>query len=198
MDGVDLRDLTMDSVHQQIGLVLQDAVLFRASVAENIAYARPDASRAEIEEAARVAQAHDFVTELPEGYDTVLAERAATLSGGQRQRLALARAVLSGSPVLVLDEPTTGLDALSESAVLSALKRVSEGRTTIVVTHRMAAAMTADEIVVLDKGTVVERGSHAALLASQGLYAEMCRLQGIGTPARNGTKVPVVELREDS
>lgn len=190
MDGVDLRDLTMDSVHQQIGLVLQDAILFRASVAENIAYARPDASIAEIEEAARVAQAHDFVTELPDGYDTVLAERAATLSGGQRQRLALARAVLSGSPVLVLDEPTTGLDARSESAVLHALKRVSEGRTTIVITHRMAAAMTADEIVVLDKGIVVERGSHAGLLASQGLYAEMCHLQGIATSVSNGAVVP--------
>jgi ATP-binding cassette subfamily B protein len=198
MDGVDLRDLTMDSVHQQIGLVLQDAVLFRASVAENIAYARPDASMAEIEEAARVAQAHDFVTELPEGYDTVLAERAATLSGGQRQRLALARAVLSGSPVLVLDEPTTGLDARSESAVLSALKRVSEGRTTIVITHRMAAAMTADEIVVLDKGVVVERGRHARLLASQGLYAEMCRLQGIGMSQNNEATARWHELKEVS
>lgn len=186
MDGVDLRDLTMESVHQQIGLVLQDAILFRSSVAENIAYARPDASRAEIEEAARVAQAHDFVTELPEGYDTVLAERAATLSGGQRQRLALARAVLSGSPVLVLDEPTTGLDARSESAVLSALMRVSEGRTTVVITHRMAAAMTADEIVVLDEGVVVARGTHEGLLASHGLYAEMCRLQGIGPSGSNG------------
>jgi ATP-binding cassette subfamily B protein len=198
MDGIDLRDLTMDSVHQQIGLVLQDAMLFRASVGENIAYGRPDASLAEIVHAARVAQADDFITKLPEGYDTVLAERGATLSGGQRQRLALARAVLSGNPVLVLDEPTTGLDARSESAVLDALKRVSEGRTTIVITHRMAAAMTADEIVVLDKGVVVERGRHSDLFASPGLYAEMCRLQGIGTSPRNGTRVPMGELEDGS
>ena len=186
MDGVDLRDLTMDSVHQQIGLVLQEAILFRASVAENIAYGRPDASPAEIEAAARVAQAHDFIAALPDGYDTVLAERAATLSGGQRQRLALARAVLSGSPVLVLDEPTTGLDARSESAVLDALRHVSKGRTTVVITHRMAAAMLADEIVVLDEGVIVERGNHEGLLAEQGLYAEMCQLQGIGPTAING------------
>ncbi|MFZ0142264.1 MAG: ABC transporter ATP-binding protein [Aeromicrobium sp.] len=184
MDGLDLRDLTTDSVHQQVGLVLQDAMLFRASVADNIAYGRPDAPRVEIEQAARLAQAHDFVSKLPEGYDTVLTERGVTLSGGQRQRLALARTVLSGNPVLVLDEPTTGLDARSETGVLSALRRVSEGRTTVVITHRMAAAMTADEIIVLDEGVIVESGTHETLLASDGLYAEMCHLQKIGNGVR--------------
>lgn len=186
MDGIDLRDLSAESVHQQVGLVLQDAILFRSSVAENIAYGRPDASRTEIEQAARVAQAHDFVTQLTDGYDTVLTERGVNLSGGQRQRLALARTVLSGNPVHVLDEPTTGLDARSETAVLKALKRVSEGRTTVVITHRMAAAMTADEIVVLDEGVIVESGTHEGLLAANGLYAEMCHLQRIGPSAING------------
>ncbi|WP_143087076.1 ABC transporter ATP-binding protein [Geodermatophilus ruber] len=183
LDDADLRDLTSDSVHAQIGLVPQEAMLFRASVRENIAYARPDATMREIEHAARVAQAHDFVQALPEGYETILAERGATLSGGQRQRLALARAVLHGSPVLVLDEPTTGLDARSEHAVLCALQQISSGRTTVIITHRMAAAMTADEIVVLDAGRVVERGTHARLIAAGGLYTEMCRLQGLSSPS---------------
>lgn len=189
LDDEDLRDLTGESLHTQIGLVTQEALLFRASVRENIAYARPTASADEIEHAARAAQAHDFVQALPNGYDTVLAERGATLSGGQRQRLALARAVLQGCPVLVLDEPTTGLDAHSEHAVLRALRQVSSGRTTVIITHRMAAAMVADEIVVLDEGRVVERGTHRRLIAAGGLYTEMCLLQGIIGPqaaAKNG------------
>ncbi|MBY9073987.1 ABC transporter ATP-binding protein/permease [Nocardioides sp. WL0053] len=180
MDGVDLRDVTGESLHAQVGLVLQEAQLFRASVRENIAYPRPRASLDEIVEAARVALAHDFITALPHGYDTVLAERGASLSGGQRQRIALARAVLHGAPVLVLDEPTTGLDARSEHAVLRALERVGASRTVVVITHRMAAAMTADDIVVLDGGLVVEHGNHEALWAAGGLYAEMCRIQGLG------------------
>jgi ATP-binding cassette, subfamily B, bacterial len=183
LDDTDLRDLTGDSLHTQVGLVPQEAMLFRASVRENIAYARPGASAAEIEHAARVAQAHDFVLALPDGYDTVLAERGATLSGGQRQRLALARAVLQNCRVLVLDEPTTGLDARSEDAVLRALQQVSSGRTTVIITHRMAAAMTADDIVVLDAGRVVERGKHHQLIAAGGLYTEMCRLQGLTGPS---------------
>jgi ATP-binding cassette, subfamily B, bacterial len=183
LDDTDLRDLTSDSLHTHVGLVPQEAMLFRASVRENIAYARPGASAAEIEHAARVAQAHDFVLALPDGYDTVLAERGATLSGGQRQRLALARAVLQDCRVLVLDEPTTGLDARSEDAVLRALQQVSSGRTTVIITHRMAAAMTADDIVVLDAGRVAERGNHHQLIAAGGLYTEMCRLQGLTGPS---------------
>lgn len=180
MDDVDIRDVTSESLHAQVGLVLQEALLFRSSVRENIAYARPDASLAEIEEAAQVALAHEFIVKLPHGYDTVLAERGASLSGGQRQRIALARAVLHGSPVLILDEPTTGLDARSEHAVLKALERVGSGRTMVIITHRMAAAMNADDIVVLDGGMVVEQGNHADLCAAGGLYAEMCRIQGLG------------------
>jgi ATP-binding cassette subfamily B protein len=182
LDDDDLRDVTGESLHAQVGLVTQEALLFRASVRENIAYARPGASAAEIEHAARVAQAHEFVEALPNGYETILAERGATLSGGQRQRLALARAVLQGCPVLLLDEPTTGLDAHSEDAVLRALRQVSAGRTTVIITHRMAAAMAADEIVVLDAGRVVERGTHRRLFAAGGLYTEMCLLQGITGP----------------
>ena len=190
LDDTDLRDLTSESLRAQVGLVLQEAMLFRASVQENIAYGRPGASLPEIEEAARLAQADEFVRALPNGYDTVLAERGATLSGGQRQRLALARAVLHDPSVLVLDEPTTGLDARSEDAVLRALRQVSSGRTTVIITHRMAAAMTADRIVVLDRGRVVECGAHDQLFAAGGLYTEMCRLQGLSsTPyvSRNGS-----------
>lgn len=179
MDDADLRDLTGESLHAQVGLVTQEALLFRASVRDNIAYARPDATVDEIVHAARTAQAHEFVQALPHGYETVLAERGATLSGGQRQRLALARAVLQGCPVLVLDEPTTGLDAHSENAVLRALRQVASGRTTVIITHRMAAAMAADQIVVINAGQVVERGTHDRLIAAGGLYAEMCLLQGI-------------------
>ncbi|MET1064925.1 MAG: ABC transporter ATP-binding protein [Arthrobacter sp.] len=188
LDDADLRDLTGASLHTQVGLVTQDALLFRTSVRENIAYARPGASADEVERAARAAQAHDFVQALPDGYETVLAERGATLSGGQRQRLALARAVLQGCPILILDEPTTGLDARSEDAVLRALRHVTSGRTTVIITHRMAAAMTADQIVVLDAGRVVERGTHRRLIAAGGLYTEMCLLQGITGPRifRNG------------
>jgi ATP-binding cassette, subfamily B, bacterial len=179
LDGMDLRDLTGTSLHAQVGLVTQDAVLFRASVRENIAYGRPDASLEEVQDAARAAQAHNFVQALPRGYDTVLAERGATLSGGQKQRLALARGLLQGCPVLVLDEPTTGLDAQSEHALLEALLQAASGRTTVIITHRMAAAMAADEIIVLDAGRVVERGTHHRLIAAGGLYSAMCRLQGI-------------------
>ena len=181
LDGTDLRDLTLDSVHQHVGLVLQEATLFRATVRDNIAYGRLEATAEEVVEAAKVADAHEFIEALPEGYDTLLAERGVSLSGGQRQRLALARAVLRGSAILVLDEPTTGLDARSERAVLQAIRRVSAGRTTVMITHRMAAAMTADHIVVLDRGVVVERGDHETLLAADGLYAEMCRLQHVGS-----------------
>jgi ATP-binding cassette subfamily B protein len=188
-DDTDIRDITSESLHAHVGLVLQEALLFRASVRENIAYARPTASAEEIEEAARVALAHEFIVNLPDGYDTVLAERGASLSGGQRQRIALARAVLHGSPVLILDEPTTGLDAWSERAVLDSLERVSTGRTVILITHRMAAAMTADEIVVLDGGVIIERGNHQTLLAEGGLYAELCHLQGLG-PSTEPTSRP--------
>ncbi len=187
-DDTDIRDITSESLHAHVGLVLQEALLFRASVRENIAYARPTASTEEIEAAARVALAHEFIVNLPDGYDTVLAERGASLSGGQRQRIALARAVLHGSPVLILDEPTTGLDAWSERAVLDSLERVSTGRTVILITHRMAAAMTADEIVVLDGGVIIERGDHETLLAEGGLYAELCQLQGLGPSTEPTTR----------
>jgi ATP-binding cassette subfamily B protein len=180
LDGRDLRDLTLDSLHEQVALVLQEAMLLRASVRENIAYGRPEASPQEVLQAATVAQANAFIEALPDGYDTVLAERGASLSGGQKQRISLARAVLQDPSILVLDEPTTGLDARSEHAVLDALREVSRGRTTVLITHRMAAAMTADEIVVLDHGVVVETGQHGSLLAAGGLYAEMCRLQKVG------------------
>lgn len=189
LDGADLRDLTLESLHRQVGLVLQDPTLFRASIRDNIAYGRPDATMDEVVRAAEVADAHGFIEALPQGYEHVLAERGASLSGGQRQRLALARAVLRDTPILILDEPTTGLDARSEKSVLEALRQVTAGRTTVVITHRMAAAMTADRIVVLEHGLVVEHGDHESLMASDGVYAEMCRLQQVGRRPTPSTTV---------
>ena len=185
-DGRDVRDYTLASYQANVAVVLQGAVLFGSSVRDNIAYGRPGATEEEIEAAARVASAHDFVMALPDGYDTVLGERGDTLSGGQRQRIAIARAVLRDAPILVLDEPTTGLDARSERDVLAALQRVTAGRATVLISHQLAAVRHADVIVVLHEGRVVERGRHDQLMALGGRYAEMAGLQGLAPgPSRN-------------
>ena len=177
VDGVDVRDARLADLRSRIALVPQDPVIFAGSVAENIRYAKPDASDAAIEEAARQASAHGFIQALPQGYDTPLGERGVTLSGGQRQRLAIARAILKDAPILLLDEATSALDAESEAKVQGALERLMEGRTSIVIAHRLATVRKADRILVLDSGQIVEEGTHERLLATNGLYARLASLQ---------------------
>jgi ATP-binding cassette subfamily B protein len=177
MDGVDLRDLRLEEVRAQVGLVRQDPLLLPISVGENIAYGRPDASFEEVRAAAEAANAAEFIDRLPGGYDTVLVEQGASLSGGQRQRLAIARALLKDAPILVLDEPTAALDAETESLLVEALERLMQDRTTFVIAHRLSTVRHADRIVVLDQGRIVETGSHHDLLNRQGQYHHLHQLQ---------------------
>jgi ATP-binding cassette subfamily B protein/subfamily B ATP-binding cassette protein MsbA len=177
IDGFDLRDVQIQSLRDQVAIVLQEAFLFPRTIAENIAYARPDASREEIEAAARAANAHAFIERLPQGYDTPVGERGATLSGGERQRISIARAFLKDAPILILDEPTSALDAATESLLLEALGRLMKGRTTFIIAHRLSTIRTADRIVVIQEGKVVESGTHEELRALQGRYAHLHNLQ---------------------
>jgi ATP-binding cassette, subfamily B, bacterial len=177
IDGVDVRRYTLKSLRQQISFVLQETILFRASVADNIAYGRPEATRAEIVRAADLANAHEFIERLPKGYDTVLGERGDTLSGGQRQRIAIARAVIRDTPILLLDEPSAGLDAVSEELVFEALGRLMKQRTSIVIAHRLATVRRADVIHVIADGAIVESGTHRELLLRRGLYSQLYEVQ---------------------
>ncbi len=177
LDGVDLRELPLDYLRRNIGLVFQESLLFRNSVAQNIAFGNPEASREQIERAAKIAGAHGFITELPESYDTVLEEGAVNLSGGQRQRIAIARALLLEPRILLLDDPTTAVDAQTEHEVLEAMDAAIEGRTTLIVANRLSTLRRADWILVLDDGQVVERGTHAQLMANRGIYYRAASLQ---------------------
>ncbi len=177
LDGVDLRDMARDAFRRTIALVPQDPVIFAASARENIRFGRPDATDAEIETAAKAAAAHDFISGLPEGYDSYLGERGVMLSGGQKQRIAIARAILRDAPVLLLDEATSALDAESERAVQAAVDTLSQNRTTLIVAHRLATVKKADRIVVLEAGQIIDTGTHDELVARNGLYARLARLQ---------------------
>ncbi|MBA5777292.1 ATP-binding cassette domain-containing protein [Stappia sp. F7233] len=177
IDGLDLRDCDPKDIRRQIALVPQDTVVFGASAAENIAYGKPGASNEEIREAAQAALADDFISAMSQGYDTMIGERGVTLSGGQRQRIAIARAILKDAPVLLLDEATSALDAESEKLVQAALERLMEGRTTLVIAHRLATVLKADRIIVMDQGRIVETGRHDELVAQGGIYAKLARLQ---------------------
>jgi subfamily B ATP-binding cassette protein MsbA len=177
IDGVDIRRFKQKSLRQQISFVLQETLLFHGPIWSNIAYGKPEASRKEILRAAELANAHEFIEKLPEGYNTIVGERGVTLSGGQRQRIAIARAIIRNSPILILDEPTTGLDAISEKLVVEALDRLMEGKTSIVIAHRLSTIRRADAIFVVNDGQIVERGTHEELLKLGGLYARLHELQ---------------------
>ncbi|MBX6375491.1 MAG: ABC transporter ATP-binding protein/permease [Acetobacteraceae bacterium] len=177
VDGQDIRAVQQQSLRAAIGVVPQDTVLFNDTIRYNIAYGRPDASEEEIVRAAKLAQVHDFVMRLPDGYDTMVGERGLKLSGGEKQRVAIARTILKNPRILILDEATSALDTRTEQEIQSALRQVSRNRTTLVIAHRLSTVVEADEIIVLQDGRVVERGNHATLLAAGGLYAEMWRRQ---------------------
>ena len=177
IDGTDIRRFKQKSLREQISFVLQETLLFRATVAENIAYGKPNATHEEIVRAAKLANADEFIDRMPDGYDTMIGERGVTLSGGQRQRVTIARAIIRDSPILILDEPSAGLDAASEKLVFDALENLMEGKTSIVIAHRLATVRRADVIFVIDQGRVVEQGTHEELLAGGGLYSRLYELQ---------------------
>jgi len=175
--GVDIREYKLKSLREQISFVLQDTLLFHASIWDNIAYGKPDAEPQKVVRAAKLANAHEFIEKMPEGYATMVGERCMTLSGGQRQRIAIARAIIRDTPILVLDEPTSGLDSSSEQAVIEALDRLMEGRTSIVVAHHLSSIRHADVIFVIKDSELVEQGSHEELLAAGGVYSDLYRTQ---------------------
>jgi subfamily B ATP-binding cassette protein MsbA len=177
IDGKDVATFKLDALRVQVGFVLQETVLFRGTIRENIAYGRPGATEEEIVAAAKVANADEFISRMPHGYDTVVGERGDTLSGGQRQRIGIARAVIRNSPIMILDEPTAALDTESEHLVIDALRELMKGRTVIMIAHRLSTISEADKIIVLKDGVVAEEGSHTALLALGGVYAELHRIQ---------------------
>jgi ATP-binding cassette subfamily B protein len=172
-----LREVTLDSLSAQIGMVTQETHLFHDTIRTNLLYARLDASQVELEEACRAANIHDFVINLPDGYDTVVGERGYRLSGGEKQRIALARVILKNPRILVLDEATSSLDSESEMLIQEALKRVMAQRTSIVIAHRLSTILAADMILVMDRGQIVERGTHRELLAAAGLYSNLYETQ---------------------
>jgi subfamily B ATP-binding cassette protein MsbA len=180
IDGIDIKEVSLKSLRQQIGIVTQETILFNDSIRQNIAYGRPDASIDDIERAAAQAHAHEFIRHLPSAYDTVIGDRGMKLSGGERQRIAIARALLKNPPILILDEATSQLDTASERIVQQALDELIQGRTVFVIAHRLSTVRSAHHILVLDKGAVTEQGTHSQLLEQGGLYKRLYSMQEIG------------------
>jgi subfamily B ATP-binding cassette protein MsbA len=187
IDAVDLTELHLGKLREQIGFVLQDTVLFAGTIRDNIAYGRPGATDEEIKQAAKMANADEFIAKMPHGYDTQVGERGLTLSGGQRQRIGIARAVIRDAPILILDEPTAALDTESEKLVMEALERLMQGRTVLTIAHRLSTIRDANKILVLKGGVVAEEGTHEELVARGGIYAELYAIQS-GVPAENATR----------
>ena len=177
MDGVDVREIRLRDLRRSIGLVSQDVFLFHGTVRENIAYGSFGATAEQVERAARLAEAHDFIAALPQGYETVVGERGQKLSGGQRQRIAIARAILKDPPILVLDEATSAVDNETEVAIQRSLEHISRSRTTIAIAHRLSTVRNANRIYVMDGGRIVEQGTHAELVTAGGMYAALWRVQ---------------------
>jgi ABC-type multidrug transport system fused ATPase/permease subunit len=177
LDGTDIRQLTLKSLRQQVSIVLQDPLLFSGTIADNIRYGRLEADMDAVVEAARAANAHEFIARLPKSYETDLGERGARLSGGERQRIAVARAFLKNAPILILDEPTSSIDSKTEAVILNALDRIMVGRTTFLIAHRLSTIRRADTILVLERGRLVEQGSHDDLMELNGLYRQMYEMQ---------------------
>jgi ATP-binding cassette, subfamily B, heavy metal transporter len=188
IDGQDISAVTQKSLRAAIGMVPQDTVLFNDTIRYNIRYGRPDATDAEVEEAAKLAQIHDFVMSLPKGYDSMVGERGLKLSGGEKQRVSIARTILKGPPILILDEATSALDSFTEQEIQGALRKVSQNRTTLVIAHRLSTVVEADEIIVLDRGVIAERGTHVVLLRKSGIYAAMWNRQREAEEARTRLK----------
>jgi ABC-type multidrug transport system fused ATPase/permease subunit len=184
IDGTDIRDYTIAGLRQHIGFVLQDTILFRGTIAENIAYGKPDATRDDVVRAAELANAREFIEQMPKGFDTMVGDRGLTLSGGQRQRIGIARAIIRDTPILILDEPTAALDTESEGRVVEALERLMKGRTVIMIAHRLSTIRDANQIIVLKDGVVAESGNHERLLSMGGVYAELYQKQFEPAPAR--------------
>jgi ATP-binding cassette subfamily B protein len=189
IDGQDIGDVTLNSLRHQMAVVFQDAGLFNRSIAENIRIGRPEAGDAEVEEAARLAEAHDFIVRKPGGYQFVIGERGASLSGGERQRIAIARAILKNAPILILDEATSALDVETESRIKRALDRLRRGRTTFIIAHRLSTVADADSILVLDQGRIIERGTFRELVAQQGLFAHLVAEGGFSVPGETASEV---------
>jgi subfamily B ATP-binding cassette protein MsbA len=187
IDGTDITDYDLEGLRKQVGFVLQDTLLFYGSIAENIAYGKPAATKDEIINAARLANAEEFILKMPHGYDTLVGERGITLSGGQRQRIGIARAIIRDSPILILDEPTAALDTESERLVMDALEKLMEGRTVITITHRLSTIADYDKIFVIRDGRIEEQGTHAELITQGKLYADLYHVQPkTGTPNVTG------------
>jgi len=190
LDGRDIRDITLESLNKQFALVDQETTLFNDTIANNIRYGKPGATQEEVETAAASAYAHDFISQLPEGYETNIGDRGIRLSGGQRQRICIARALLKNAPILILDEATSALDTESEQMVQKALDNLMANRTTFVIAHRLSTVMHADRILVLEDGRIVESGSHDELIRNCGLYSRLCALQFTDRDPADSQKLP--------
>ena len=195
IDGYDIREFTLESLRAQMSMVLQESILFTGSIVENIAYGRPDATGVEIIEAAKNANADEFISKFPDGYYTILGERGSNLSGGQRQRIAIARAFIRDTPILILDEPSTGLDAESTDLVLQALRKLMKGKTTIIISHELNLIRNADMIIVIKEGQIEQMGTHDELIRAGGLYANLYIMQS-RQRAMDDSALPVSEMAD--